>query len=166
MRVTNVVLKADLHCRFSLKVLAQSLGNCVFNPRRYSGLIWQHRKLKSKCFVFHTGRILCVGNNTLDAAKKDLRKYVRILSRFETVNLTKIHVVTLSGVHYLSGKFDMETAARELQGTYEPEIFNAAMFKIEKIHFTCFRSGSVIITGVKNIEDVYPFLIMLELYTL
>ena len=37
---------------------------------------------------------------------------------------------------------------------YEPELFPALMFKRNGIHFSCFRTGKVIITGIRNIMEL------------
>ena len=39
---------------------------------------------------------------------------------------------------------------QELQGLYKPEIFHAVRFIREGIHYTVYKSGKVIITGIKS----------------
>ena len=164
LKVTNVVVRSDLNCQFNLPSIAKCINNCVYNPYKYSGLVWQHRKIKSKCFVFHTGKILCMGNDSVVRAKKDLRKYTKLLQKHGNVKLNYIHVVTKSVVVHLKGKINLSELAYFLNGSYEPEIFNAAMFKEGTTHFTCFQTGKVIITGVRHIESLYPMLMGIELF--
>jgi TATA-box binding protein (TBP) (component of TFIID and TFIIIB) len=39
------------------------------------------------------------------------------------------------------------------------------MLKYGKIHFTCFASGKVIMTGIRNLKDVLGVLQSLEVFT-
>ena len=164
LNITNVVVSSDLNCQFNLSSIAKCINNCVYDPGKYSGLVWHHRKIKSKCFVFHTGKILCMGNNSVVRAKKDLRKYAKLLQKHDDVKLNCIHVVTKSVVVRLKGKINLREAAYFLNGFYEPEIFNAVMFKEGSAHFTCFQTGKIIITGVKQLESLYPMLMSIELF--
>lgn len=38
---------------------------------------------------------------------------------------------------------------------YESELFPAAMFTKDFVHFTCFHTGSVLITGIKRLKQLY-----------
>ena len=164
LNITNVVVSSDLYCQFNLSSIAKCMNNCVYDPSKYSGLVWQHRKINSKCFVFHTGKILCMGNDSVVKAKKDLRKYAKLLQKHGNVKLNYIHVVTKSVVVRLNGKINLREVAYYLNGSYEPELFNAAMIKEGSTHFTCFQTGNVIITGVKHIASLYPMLMSIELF--
>lgn len=165
--VTNVVVRADLHATFKLNDLTYKLKNCIYKPSKYSGMVWRHKSIRSTCFLFHTGKILCMGNNSLHEAKKDLRKYARILSKNEpNIYLDKIKLITKSAVCTMNGRLNLEEISRYVSGSYEPEIFNALLIKKYGTHFTCFPSGKIIMTGVKNMWSVYNFLGELRLFTL
>ena len=167
VRVTNVVVRSNLKCDINLNHLACSLSNVIYNIKKYSGMIWRHRHIKSTCFVFHTGKIMCMGNKSLYASKRDLRKYSRIINKMGySVVLTRIELVTKSAVATLSGKLNLEEASKLLGGSYDPEIFIAMMIKRKGVHFTCFHSGKVIMTGVKKIGVVTDLLYELDLFTL
>lgn len=168
MRLTNVVVSSDLHCDINLYHLARLMKNCVYNPSKYSGMILRNKKIKSTCFLFRTGRILCMGNNSVVEAKKDLRKYARIIQKMDySVYICRISVVTKSAVATLSGKLDLYCLAKFLPSSvsYEPELFHAALVKDGKVNFTCFKSGKIIITGVKNIASLYVKLAQIDLFT-
>lgn len=167
LHVTNVVISASVQCNLNLRNIAHKLANVIYNPHKYSGLIWQHRKIKSKCFLFHTGKMLCMGNDNLAESKKDLRKYARILYKLKyPVCISNIKLVTQSAVATLSGRLDIANAVNYVKGTYDPELFNALMIRSNRIHYTCFSSGKVIITGVRNLNLLTVVLCSLELFTL
>ena len=48
---------------------------------------------------------------------------------------------------------------------YEPELLNAATFRRDRVHYTCFASGRVVVTGVKKVEETEPVLLELEMCT-
>lgn len=166
-KVTNVVVGGDLHCTFKLKELTYKLRNCIYNPSRYSGMIWRHKSIISTCFLFHTGKILCMGNKSFYDAKKDLRKYARMLCRNGyDIQLDKIKLITKSAVSTMKGRLNLEEISKYMCCSYEAEIFNAVLIKKYGTHFTCFPSGKVIMTGVKNMGRIYEILGELELFTL
>jgi transcription initiation factor TFIID TATA-box-binding protein len=167
VRLTNVVVRCNLGCMLNLKYVVSNVSNAIYNAKKYSGMIWRHRHIKSTCFVFHTGSIMCMGNNSLHGAKKDLRKYARLLNKIGyPVVLQCIRVVTKSAVATLSGKLNMTEAAEVLRGRYDPEIFIAVMLRKGNTNFTCFHSGKVIITGVKKLKTLTEMLVDLEMFTL
>ena len=172
MIVTNSVYSARIGCDIGLRRLCHQLVNVRYNPRRFPGLIWQHRSIGGNCLVFSNGVINC--NGKVSSARegcKRLRRYARCLQKLGyPVNLTHIKWVTLSACHTLSTTLDLKLLATEKPlVVYEPELFPSANFKVEGVNFCCFQSGKVVMTGIKSfkqIEDiVYPTLVELELYT-
>ena len=167
LRLTNVVVRSTLGCSVNLKHLVTSVVNAIYNVKKYSGMVWRHKHIKSTCFVFHTGKLMCMGNNSLKGAKKDLRRYARIIQKSGyNVCLSCIKVMTKSAVATLSGKLNLEEASKLLNGSYEPEIFIAMLIRRGRTNFTCFRSGKVIMTGVKKLCRVIDLLSELEMFTL
>jgi TATA-box binding protein (TBP) (component of TFIID and TFIIIB) len=61
MRLTNVVVQADLGCTLDLSVLAYRLTNTRYDPKVFSGVVWQHRKTGENCLMFSNGKINCSG---------------------------------------------------------------------------------------------------------
>ncbi len=81
--------------------------------------------------------------------------------------MNTIKLATMSASYKLCSKLNLETVIRIYNGSYEPELFPAAMFRKGTVHFTCFHTGSVLITGIKSetiLDDVVlPTLLELEL---
>lgn len=169
VRFTNVVCLTDLASTFDLRHIALQVTNVRYDPKRFNGLIWQHKKIGGTCLLFGSGRLVCNGNLTLTVARKRIRQYARCLEKLGyPVTLTRIHVVTRSAVHTLSQQINCAAFSSHVVGaSYEPEIMNAVMVKRESIHFTCFPSAKVIITGIKTRtcldRVVYPTLLEMEL---
>lgn len=158
-------------CQIDLKALCYRLTNVRYHPKRFPGLIWQHRKIGGNCILFSNGVINCNGSAyTLREGKERLRRYARRLQKLGyLVYLTNIKLITASAYHTINNPINLQLLATGRVSDYEPEIFNSVFFKNDDVTFCCFSTGKVIITGVKSskqIENViYPTLIELELYT-
>ena len=59
-------------------------------------------------------------------------------------------MITMSAVYTLRGKVEYWKIVQQLQGPYEPEVFHAVGFIREGIHYTLYKSGKVIIIGIKS----------------
>lgn len=172
MYMTNVVCSAHLGCNVNLRELCYQLSNVRYDPARFSGLIWQHRRVGGNCLVFSCGIIQCQGKaRSLKEGRCRLRRYARILQKTGLcVVLQNTKVLTASAFHVLSAPLDLNTFVKERQLLYEPDLFPTVNFQREGITFSCFHNGKIIITGIKNRSDVdqiiYRTLIELELYTM
>ena len=165
MQLTNVVVQGNLVCTVDLERLARDLVNVKYHPCRFSGLVWQHRRIGGNCLVFSTGVIITNGKSrSFEEGIQRLRRYARLLQKKGYCNaLTRVKVVTASASHRLETSVKLENVP--FPYTYEPELFPAAMFRREGIHFTLHLSGALLVTGIKRPEDfdgvVYP--VILEL---
>ena len=160
VQITNVVVHTDLHTAIDLTQLNDQ--DIRYDPETFSGAIWKHREIGGCCLVFRNGKLNCSGNRSVQEAKKRIKQYAGLLHQ----SPSKIEVITMSAVHQLSTELDYRRTLELLGATYEPEIHNAVMLKRGKIHYNCFRTGKVIIMGIRDIDDIYPTLLELELCTI
>lgn len=167
VQLTNVVVQADLHVCIDLQHLVYSTRDIRYDPKVFSGAIWQHRKIGGNCLVFKNGKINCAGSRSIQQARKRLRQYARLVQKLGyEVALNKVEIVTMAAVHQLSSRLDFSQMCKYLGAVYEPEILNAVMLKRGKLHLNCFHTGKVVITGIRDIDAIYPVLLELELCTL
>ena len=166
VKMTNVVVQTDLHKSIDLSYLAKNARGIRYDPGKFSGAIWHHRKIGGCCLIFRNGKLNCNGSKNIAKAKRRITQYAQCIQRLGfPVKIKKIDVVTISAVHQVSSSLDFSKLCSILGATYEPEIFNGAMFKRGRTHFTCFHTGKIIITGVKEIDAIYPTLLEIELCT-
>jgi len=167
--ITNVVCTADLNCAIDLRQLANTTYNVIYDPKRYTGVRWNHPKIGGHCTVFSSGKLIVNGRATsISEAKVRLRRYARYIQRLGwAVVLSDVKVVTISASFKTEGTLNLPNVVRYYGGQYEPEIFPAAMFAKDSIHFTCFHTGSVLMTGIKSNQQLFntciPILIELPL---
>ena len=168
--ITNVVCMGNIDISLDLTKLANSLCNVIYNPHIFNGLRWRHRHIPASCLVFSTGKLVCSGAPSIKLARKYPRQYARLSGKQGyPIQHVSCKLLTISMVHTLSAPLNYQQAHDMLSVQYEPEIFTGAMLKVGHVHFTCFRSGKVIITGLHSSKEidtvVLPTLLELELCT-
>ena len=165
-QITNVVAYTELHCMFDLNALARRLHNVVYNPQKFHGLAWKHRRVDGGCLIFNNGKLVGNGTTSWTEAKHSIRRYVRLLQNMGyPVQLKRIHLTTVSAVYTLASPVNYRKLLKYPGMSYEPELFHAPMLKKDCINFIIFQSGKVVITGIKeNLHAaVNPILMELEL---
>ena len=166
VQITNVVVQTDLHTRVDLVQLANNMWGIRYDPALFTGAIWKHKKIGGCCLVFHNGKLICNGNKSIQQAKKRTRQYARLIQKLgHEVNLKRIQLITITTVHQLSSTLDFKKLCSILGGTYDPDIHNAAMLKRGRVHYNCFQSGKVVMTGVRSVQNLYATILELELCT-
>ena len=137
MIITNVVYSANLRCRFDLARLCHQLSNTSYNPSRFPGLIWKHKRIGVNCLVFSSGVINCNGKATyFKSGYIRLRRYARCLQKLGyKVQLADVKRLTASASHKLSSTLALEKISSEWRVAYTPEIFPALVFKKQGVTF-------------------------------
>ena len=120
--------------------------------------------------VFANGKLMVNGKvSSVKQAKQRVRRYARLLQKMRwKVILKRIVVSTISAHYKLEKPVDLCQLTKQYGGSYDPELFSAAMFVKNKIHFTCFYTGTVIMTGIKKERQFYDTVIptLIEMYLL
>lgn len=160
-------MQGDLGCPIDLLQLAYRLRNVRYDPKSFSGVIWQHRSIGGNCLLFSNGKINCNGKcSSFREGRHRLRRYARCLQKMGyPVYLSNVRLVTASAVHQLSGAIEPRQLPKDF--TFEPELFPAVMFRRHGMHFTCHLNGKMLITGIKrhsNLDDIMSVVLELELY--
>lgn len=160
--------QGEMNCVINLKQLTTQLVNVRYDPLKFPGVIFQHRKIGGNCLIFSNGKINCNGAcDSFDTGLKRLRRYARYIQQIGyDVVLTNVQPVTVSAFHKLSSRLDLNSISPALNFSYDPALFPAVMMRRNDIHFTCHLSGSVLITGIKRPKDldeiVYPTIVEIE----
>ena len=168
LQFTNFVASADLHHTIDLQLLCRTYMNTIYNPGKFAGLNWRHKKIQATCLVFSSGKIVVNGIKNRNNIRKSVRQYARLIQKCEVdVKLRKIVFVTASACYTLSATVDYVKMSNAINTCVEPELFHALRVHRDKVHFIIYSTGKVIITGItsKHVLDnvVYPFLLELEI---
>ena len=156
-----------VYVHLDLRHITQASTFIRYNPKRFSAAIWAHRKIGSTCLLFSSGKLVCTGSKSIEAGRKAIRQYARKIQRLGyDIKLKDVKIRTISAVHSLQGSIRPEDLVEYLGALYEPELLLAARVRRDGVHYTCFHSGKIIITGIKTMrmleDDVLPILIELQ----
>ena len=159
--ITHTVIYGDLGCPVDLRHIACNTRDVVYKTEPFDAITWHHKKIRCSCMLFRSGKMICHGN------KQQMRKYARILFKMGyPVALKNVKVVTQSAVYTMKNAVRYSEMVKLPGATYEPEIYHALNIKRNRVHFTVYKSGKVVITGIKTpgiLEDVVnPTLLELE----
>ena len=150
--ITNVVACADLSCNIDLRALANTCANCIYDPKKFSSVMWKSRTVGGLCMVFSNGKIMVNGKVTcVKDCKRRLRRYARLIQRLGwQVRLKKIKVCTISAHFKMDDTPNLPNIARRYDGRYDPDRFPALHFSHDGISYTVFHTGTILMTGIKK----------------
>ena len=93
--------------------------------------------------------------NYCHRGKELLRNYARLVKRKGyPVMMPKIKKISMGAVYTLCRKVEYCKIVQQFQGSYKMEIFHAVGLIKEGIHYIVYKSGKVIITGMKSEKDL------------
>ena len=158
LRVTNVLVAANLNCTIDLDYLSRSYGNTIYDPTRMKCVIMKHKKIglgKPAALVFTSGYLSVNGNCSISQARFNLRKFARLIQKIAfKVSLKHISIQSISCVYNMG--FDISQLlgdiVKSIGGVYEPELFTAGCLKSNHVSFLLFGSGKIVITGLRNTQ--------------
>ena len=164
MRITNIVTRGCVNTPLDLCQLAREFPDVTYRPEKFSAAVWRHKDITGTLMIFSTGSLLHLGKPDGEPSETHMKKYLDILLQYgyEDLKLHNVKCATMSATHTLSGKMKLDTIPG---ADYDPEFFNGAILRRGSMVFCIFHTGSVSITGIKNVDDVYPILLELELFT-
>ena len=133
----------------------------VYKKVPFDVLVWHHKKIRCTSLLYRTGKMICHGN------KSQLRKYARILQKLGyPIHLHKVQIITQSAMYQLKNVVNYSELSKLSGAVYEPEIYHAVGIRRNGVYFIVYKTGKVVITGIKNsrmLSDVVdPTLLELE----
>lgn len=168
IEITNIVVQAKLNVNIDLKNIVRIIRDARYDPSKFSAIIWHHKKVGGSCLLFNNGHLICHGSKSMAVARRRVRRFARIIQKCGyDVRLKHIKLVTSSAVATLGHRIDLSSIAALTDTVWEPELFNGLNFYKGKVHFSCFSTGKVVITGIstfKLIDDViYPTILDMQM---
>jgi transcription initiation factor TFIID TATA-box-binding protein len=169
MKITNIVSTTSVNTNLDLVRITQENDDIIYNPQRFTAAVWRHKRINGTLMLFSTGKIVHLGKPDDQEPRVHIRRYARILQKQNhPIQLSPVRLVCMSTVYRLSGKIDLMAVAQQYNGSYEPEVLNAAILKRRPFAVSVFHTGTLIFTGVTNasLDDAYGLALELELLTL
>lgn len=145
--------------RIDLRRLAQVYPFVEYNPSKFAAATVRIREPRTTALIFASGKMVCTGAKTEQAARLASRKYVRVLQRFNVpVSFCDFEIQNIVASAYLGRTMRLMELSQQFGPyvSYEPDLFPGLVFRTTnpKLVFLIFRSGKVVITGAKNRTDI------------
>jgi len=156
--VVNIVATADLRQQVELTEIAK-IRHTIHGPEIYGGRVAYLKTptMHGKTTIFPSGKLISVGTNTRKQAKHDLQETVDTLTQANLIKPVSVtaNVRNIVALLTLPNPIPLEQL-EEPNSIYEPEQFPAAIVKSNdpKATYLIFNSGKIIISGVKNEEEL------------
>ncbi|MGM5487524.1 MAG: TATA-box-binding protein [Nanobdellota archaeon] len=165
--IVNMVISTALEEHINLDKLASTLPNTEYNPEQFPGLIMRIKDPKTSALIFTSGRVVCTGARNLKDAERSIQNIIEALKKIKVTIKIKpvLHVQNMVAAGQLGYDLNLNKLAISLNNVeYEPEQFPGLVYKIRdpKTSFLLFGNGKIVVTGIKNEEDLNRALEVLE----
>jgi len=148
-----MVCQANLNGPVNLNKIIHTIRDAKYQPSRFSAISWNHKRIAASCLLFSNGKLILHGAKSFEQGRKCARQYARLIQRQGySVETPRLRVVTITMLADLGVKIALIKLVECFDNvSYEPELFNAAIVKKNGVTFSVFRSGRVVICGVKSL---------------
>lgn len=173
IHIQNCVATFSLGLKnLNLKDIAQKLVYCDFNPPKFAAMTIRIREPKTTALCFGSGNMVCTGSKNIAESLIACRKYARLLQNagikvsFQAFRVQNI--VASVSCNFPLKLFELANDHGPYV-SYEPTLFPGAVLRVErpKVVFLLFRSGKIVITGAKKIDEIkQAFLCIYEPFVL
>jgi len=158
VKIENIVASITIGKPIPIANLLEKNEEIEYEPEQFPGLVYRMKQPKAAALIFNSGKIICTGSRSMEDLQRAVRKILQLL-RSAGVNARnpKINIENVVGSTKFKGEIDLNELAWELENSeYEPEQFPGLVYRKDKpkVAFLIFRSGKVICTGGKSIEEV------------
>jgi transcription initiation factor TFIID TATA-box-binding protein len=159
-KIQNIVLSVTYaDTKFNLDKLARSLDGALYDPEVFPGITYKSENPRASFLIFSSGKMNCVGANSLGDAKLAIKKLTAKLKKCgaKVKSEPKSKVQNIVASVDFGRKFDLEHISRNFENTeYEPEVFPGLVFRLEdpKAVLLLFVSGKGVCAGAKSMVDV------------
>ena len=160
IKIQNVVATGTLNQKIDLNAVVKGHPDVEYRPEQFPGLVFRLKKPKTATLIFSSGKMVCTGAKSGKESRRAIMKVVKMLKGGGVIILSKpdFKVVNIVASASLGGKVDLEKAVTTLGKTmYEPEQFPGLIYRMDepKVVILIFASGSLVVTGAKEEQDVY-----------
>ena len=137
------------------------LDDADYEPKQFPGLIYRLKKPKVATLIFRSGKVVCTGAKSPDIARQAFELLTQRLkdAGISVVKNPEITVQNIVATWDAGHVLDLTAITLSFgleRVEYEPEQFPGLVFRLSdpKIVMLFFKSGKVVCTGAKSIEDL------------
>ena len=158
--IQNVVSTFNLGLQsLDLRELALQKGWIEYNPHKFAAACMRLRNPKTTALAFGSGNMVCTGAKDELTSMYASRRYVRLLQRHGLpVVFQKFKIQNIVASSNVGHAMKLKELASKFGPyvSYEADLFPGLVFRVTapKLVFLIFRSGTVVITGAKNRQEI------------
>ena len=168
LHIANVVANSFVDDTLNLNIIKKSLENCEYEPEQYFALIYRLNYPKLSILVNRSGKIIFTGAKSvkdIEAAQGIFLKDLKMLGYHP--KLMPITIQNLVVVARYDYRLDLGVIFKincNKNIIYNPKDFHGLVFRNINPKFTAliFKSGNVLISGLKRFADVKRTLNIVE----
>lgn len=164
VNIHNIISSASVDIEVDLKLMAVSIRNAEYNPKKVNTLIIRIKKPNCTALIFRNGRIMLTGTKNAKDSLYGCKKIAKLIKRITNTNIKlknfKIENIIASASCNIPVR--LESLAQDHKGycNYEPELFAGLVYRYKpstklKAVILIFVSGKIIITGCKSEKMLY-----------
>ena len=158
--IVNVVASASVDQKIDLVEITKVFPDVEYHPEQFPGLVFRLKSPNTATLIFSSGKMVCTGSKSEDAAVNAVRTVVQKLrkGKIKIKNDPEITIQNIVASVSLGGKVHLERAARSLpRSMYEPEQFPGLIHRMldPRSVVLIFASGKLVCTGTKKESEVY-----------
>ena len=153
--VQNVVVTSQLAPSFNLLRITKHISGAVYEPGKFPAL--RLKKFGVGFLLYSSGKIVCTGSKTPDAAKEKIGQLCDELgeSGIKTHANPKIHIRNIVASVDLKKELRLHELAYMMDDSeYNPEYFPGMKIKVGNTRILVFRTGKAIVPGLKSVDEV------------
>lgn len=161
--IVNIVCSFDTNTELDLKKIASGCSNVQYSPKRFTALIMRRTKPKATALVFKTGRVVVVGCQNIENARKMSRLFARILKKHaENVKYKQFKIYNIVSNARLPYRLNLSKLKRRYNSdeiTQTNDKFPGLHIPYNckdssKISVTLFSTGSIVFMGAKKEDNI------------
>ena len=156
--VQNVVSTFNMGIKgLNLRKIALENKCIEFNPQTFAAATLRIREPRTTALAFASGNMVVTGSKSTSESRLAARKYARI---FQNLGIPvmfkkfKIQNIVASANVFFPIKLQDIAESYGPYVSFTPDLFPGLIFRSVKLVFLIFRSGKVVITGARDVNDI------------
>ncbi len=159
--IENVVASGTIAEELNIEAISMFLDEAEYEPKQFPGVIYRLKEPKVAMLIFRSGKIVCTGAKSIDSVRKAFELLTRQLkdAGISVVKSPEVIVQNMVATWDTGQALDLTAITLSFgleRVEYEPEQFPGLVFRLSdpKVVMLFFKSGKVVCTGAKSIEDL------------
>jgi transcription initiation factor TFIID TATA-box-binding protein len=161
INIENVVASGTIAEELNIEAISMFLDEAEYEPKQFPGVIYRLKEPKVAILIFRSGKVVCTGAKSIDSVRKAFELLTRQLKDAGISVVKRPEVIVQNMVATWDTGHALDLTAITLsfgleRVEYEPEQFPGLVFRLSdpKVVMLFFKSGKVVCTGAKSIEDL------------